>query len=728
MSIVADPNQGLFTLHTQASTYQLKVGPYGFLLHTYYGPRIDGEDLSYLLPHYAMSFSANPADTGGDRSFSLDNQPQEYPTYGATDFRESALAVTGPDGVAYADLRYDGFELCAGKYSLEGLPALYGEGFDTLKIYLADPHTGLRVTLLYGVLERDDVITRAALIENRGTAPLILDRALSLGLDFPSSEYDLYTFHGRHCRERMPQRTPLPHGKLRVDSLRGASSHQYNPFVILCDRDATEDAGCCYGASLVYSGSFLAQAEVDQTGSTRLVMGIHPDTFRWALAPGETFPVPEVCLTFSGEGLTGLSQRLHRAFRDHLCRGKYRAARRPVLINSWEAVYFDFDSDKLVEIARSAAPLGVELLVMDDGWFGKRDDDNSGLGDWTVNERKLKGSLAQLADRVNACGLGLGIWIEPEMVSEDSDLYRAHPDWCLHIPGRPGSRSRNQLVLDMGRRDVQDYLFDSISAVLASANIAYVKWDMNRHLTEVGSAALPASRQGEAGHRHILGVYRLMERLTSAFPDILFEGCSGGGGRFDAGMLYYTPQIWCSDDTDAAERLVIQYGTSFGYPVSAVGSHVSVCPNHQTGRSTPLHTRGVVAMAGTVGYELDISRMSEEEKGQVAAQVATYKRNEALINRGDYYRLSDVMAQSEYAAWMFVSPERDRALFSFVQRYAQAASPGFRVRLKGLKPHARYRVGDTGLTLSGAALMSAGLPITPMPGDHGAVQWEIAEE
>lgn len=727
MSIVADPNQGLFTLHTQASTYQLKVGPYGFLLHTYYGPRIDGEDLSYLLPHYAMSFSANPADTGGDRSFSLDNQPQEYPTYGATDFRESALAVTGPDGVAYADLRYDGFELCAGKYSLEGLPALYGKGFDTLKIYLADPHTGLRVTLLYGVLERDDVITRAALIENRGTAPLLLDRALSLGLDFPSSEYDLYTFHGRHCRERMPQRTPLPHGKLRVDSLRGASSHQYNPFVILCDRDATEDAGCCYGASLVYSGSFLAQAEVDQTGSTRLVMGIHPDTFRWALAPGETFPVPEVCLTFSGEGLTGLSQRLHRAFRDHLCRGKYRAARRPVLINSWEAVYFDFDSDKLVEIARSAAPLGVELLVMDDGWFGKRDDDNSGLGDWTVNERKLKGSLAQLADRVNACGLGLGIWIEPEMVSEDSDLYRAHPDWCLHIPGRPGSRSRNQLVLDMGRRDVQDYLFDSISAVLASANIAYVKWDMNRHLTEVGSAALPASRQGEAGHRHILGVYRLMERLTSAFPDILFEGCSGGGGRFDAGMLYYTPQIWCSDDTDAAERLIIQYGTSFGYPVSAVGSHVSVCPNHQTGRSTPLHTRGVVAMAGTFGYELDISRMSEEEKGQVAAQVATYKRNEALINRGDYYRLSDVMAQSEYAAWMFVSPERDRALFSFVQRYAQAASPGFRVRLKGLKPHARYRVGDTGLTLSGAALMSAGLPLTPMPGDHGAVQWEIAE-
>ena len=727
MSIVADPNQGLFTLHTQASTYQLKVGPYGFLLHTYYGPRIDGEDLSYLLPHYAMSFSSNPADTGGDRSFSLDNQPQEYPTYGATDFRESALAVTGPDGVAYADLRYDGFELCAGKYSLEGLPALYGEGFDTLKIYLADPHTGLRVTLLYGVLERDDVITRAALIENRGTAPLLLDRALSLGLDFPSSEYDLYTFHGRHCRERMPQRTPLPHGKLRVDSLRGASSHQYNPFVILCDRDATEDDGCCYGASLVYSGSFLAQAEVDQTGSTRLVMGIHPDTFRWALAPGETFPVPEVCLTFSGEGLTGLSQRLHRAFRDHLCRGKYRAARRPVLINSWEAVYFDFDSDKLVEIARSAAPLGVELLVMDDGWFGKRDDDNSGLGDWTVNERKLKGSLAQLADRVNACGLGLGIWIEPEMVSEDSDLYRAHPDWCLHIPGRPGSRSRNQLVLDMGRRDVQDYLFDSISAVLASANIAYVKWDMNRHLTEVGSAALPASRQGEAGHRHILGVYRLMERLTSAFPDILFEGCSGGGGRFDAGMLYYTPQIWCSDDTDAAERLIIQYGTSFGYPVSAVGSHVSVCPNHQTGRSTPLHTRGVVAMAGTFGYELDISRMSEEEKGQVAAQVATYKRNEALINRGDYYRLSDVMAQSEYAAWMFVSPERDRALFSFVQRYAQAASPGFRVRLKGLKPHARYRVGDTGLTLSGAALMSAGLPLTPMPGDHGAVQWEIAE-
>ena len=727
MSIVIDENLGLFTLHTHSSTYQIKVGPYGFVLHTYYGPRIDGEDLSYLLPRRSMSFSANPADTGSDRSFSMDSQPQEYATYGATDYRESALQVTGPDGAAYADLRYDGFECCAGKYGLEGLPALYGEGFDTLKLYLIDAHTGLRVTLLYGVLEQEDVITRAALIENRSTAPLSLDRALSLCLDFPTSDYDLYTFHGRHCRERIPQRTPLPHGKLRVDSLRGASSHQYNPFIILCDRGASEDAGCCYGASLVYSGSFLAQAEVDQAGATRLVMGIHPDTFRWSLAPGDVFTVPEVCLTFSGEGLTGLSHRLHRAFRDHLCRGKFRTARRPVLINSWEAVYFDFDSDKLVEIARSAVPLGVELLVMDDGWFGKRDDDNSGLGDWVVNEKKLKGSLAELARRVNECGLGLGIWIEPEMVSEDSDLYRAHPDWCLHIPGRAGSRSRNQLVLDMGRSDVQDYLLASISDVLRSANIAYVKWDMNRHLTEVGSAVLPAGRQGEAGHRHILGVYRLMDRLTAAFPDILFEGCSGGGGRFDAGMLYYTPQIWCSDDTDAAERLIIQYGTSFGYPISTVGSHVSVCPNHQTGRTTPLHTRGVVAMAGTFGYELDISRMSEEEKQEVSAQVALYKRNYTLINQGDYYRLSDVMAQSDYAAWLFVSPAQDRALFNFVQRYAQAASPGFRIRLKGLKPQARYRIGDTGLTLSGAALMGAGLYLPPMDGDYRAVQWEIEE-
>ena len=725
MSIVVNEAQGLFTLTTESSTYQFKVGRYGFLLHNYYGSRIDGEDLSYLLPKGSMSFSANPTDTGSDRGYSMDTQPQEYSCFGTTDFRESALKVTDASGAASAELRYSGYELCPGKYVLEGLPALYGEEFETLKVFLTDPLTNLKVTLYYGVMEKDDIITRAAKIENGGSDTLQLNRALSLCLEFPTADYDIISFHGRNCRERMPQRAPLLHGKTRIDSVRGASSHMYNPFVILCDHDATEDAGSCFGASLVYSGSFLAQAEVDQAYTTRLVMGIHPDTFSWKLEPGEAFTTPEVCLCHSGEGLTGLSHRLHRVIRTHLCRGKFRDARRPVLINAWEAVYFNFDNDKLVEIAENAAPLGVELLVMDDGWFGKRDDDNSGLGDWYVNENKLKGTLGDLARRVNEAGLGLGIWFEPEMVSEDSDLYRAHPDWCLHIPGRGRSRSRYQLVLDMSRADVRDYLFETISGVLNSANIAYVKWDMNRHLTEVGSALLPADRQGETSHRHILGVYDLLERLTSAFPDILFEGCSGGGGRFDLGMLHYSPQFWTSDDTDAAERLTIQYGTSFGYPISTMGSHVSVCPNHQTGRVTPLHTRGVVAMSGTFGYELDISRMTEEEKAEATVQVATYKRNYEVINHGDYYRLSDVMAETNYAAWMFVSPDKDKALFNFVQRYGEACAPAFRIRLKGLDPAAHYNVGDTGLILSGAALMKAGVVVEPKWGDNVAVQWEI---
>lgn len=725
MAILVNEASGLFTLQTNCSTYQFKVGRYGFLLHTYYGPRIDGEDLSYLLPDRSLAFSNNPNDTGLDRSFSMDLEPQEYSCFGVSDFRESAVCVTGSSGAAAVDLRYDGYELSCDKYALSGLPALYGDDFDTLRVFMKDPVLGLKVTLLYGVREEDDVITRAALIENESSAPLFLDRALSATLDFMTADYDMISFHGRHCRERQPQRISLSHGKQRIDSLRGASSHQYNPFVILCDHKADEDTGCCYGLNLVYSGNFLAQAEVDQASNTRLVMGIHPDTFRWKLEPGAVFTVPELCLTFSPNGLTGLSQRIHRTFRTHLCRGKFRDARRPVLLNSWEGCYFDFNGDKLVQLAENAAPLGIELLVMDDGWFGKRDDDNSGLGDWFVNEKKLQGTLADLVNRVNKAGMSFGIWFEPEMISEDSDLFRAHPDWCIHIDGRPCSRQRNQLVLDMGREDVREYLFKVISDVLRSANIAYVKWDMNRHLSEVGSAVLPYDRQGEAAHRHILGTYDLMEKLTSAFPDILFEGCSGGGGRFDAGMLYYTPQIWLSDDTDASERLTIQYGSSFGYPISAFGSHVSVCPNHGTRRSLPLETRGIVAMSGTFGYELDISKMTEEEKTLVTAQTVAYKKNYELINHGDYYRLSDIYSDRNFAAWMFVSPDQDSALFNFVQRYAECSAPDFRICLKGLCPEARYSVGDTGLVLTGSALMSAGLRIHPLTGDFASLQWEL---
>ena len=718
--ITHDRQTETFTLHTRHTTYQMKADEYRVLLHTYYGPRIEGEDLSRLIRRADRGFSPNPNETGLYRDYSLDTMPQEYSTNGVGDFRLASAAVEQPDGSTLLDLRFAGYEIRQGKYALPGLPAFHGEGGETLSILLRDPFSGVEVELLYAVFEAYDLITRAARIINRGEKAVKLYRAMSLCLDFLPMDLELITFDGGHMRERWPSRAPLRPGIQGVGSTRGMSSHQHNPFVVLCETGAGEDQGLCYGAALLYSGGFEAAVERSQFGDSRLVMGLDSNRFQWLLEPGEAFTTPEAALVCSPNGLGQMSRQFHRAVRERLIRDPYRGKRRPVLINNWEATYFDFNAEKLLDIAREAAPLGIELLVMDDGWFGNRSDDLRGLGDWTVNEAKLPGGLQALVPQVQELGMKFGLWVEPEMVSEDSALYRQHPDWVLGAAGRPQSRGRGQMALDFSRQEVRDYIYEAMKAVLDSAEISYLKWDMNRCLTDLWSAGLPAERQGELGHRLVLGVYEMLERLIGDYPNMLIEGCAGGGGRFDLGMLYYTPQIWCSDNTDALERLRIQYGTSFCYPVSTMGAHVSASPNEQTGRAAPLETRGITAMSGTFGYEMDVGKCTAEEKAVIREQVRNFKTHSRLIQEGDYYRLTDPFCGGEFTAWAHVSPDGREALVSLVGGSSRTAKPFRLLRLKGLNPSLQYRVNEE--VYGGDTLLYAGYPVPVMTGDYPAAQ------
>ena len=723
--IVLDKEKRVFTLHTLHTTYQMKADENGVLLHTYYGPRVEGGDLSYLVQYADRGFCPNPSQVGRRRDYSLDTLPQEYSTCGVGDFRLPSAQAEQPDGSRLLDLRYESHETRPGKYILEGLPAFHGQGGETLAVLLRDPFSAVEVELLYGVFEEYDLITRTIRIRNRGERPLRLTQVASLCLDLPPAPMDLITFDGGHARERWMCRTPLRPGVQGVGSTRGTSSHQHNPFVMLCARDAGEDHGLCYGAALLYSGGFQAEAELSQFGDIRLVMGLQSQGFSWLLGPGESFTAPEAAMVCSPNGFGQMSRQYHRAVRERLLRDPYAGKCPPVLVNNWEATYFDFDAGKLVDIAREAAPLGIQLLVMDDGWFGHRNDDFGGLGDWTVNPGKLPGGLGSLVSQVQGLGMKFGLWVEPEMVSEDSALYKAHPEWALGAPGRPVSRGRSQLVLDLSREDVRDHLFQALKNVLDSAEIAYVKWDMNRSFTDIWSAALPPERQGEAPHRYVMGLYDLLERIRRAYPDLLIEGCSGGGGRFDLGMLYYTPQIWCSDNSDAIDRLRIQYGTSFCYPSACVGAHVSACPNEQNGRVTPLETRGVVAMSGTFGYEMDLCRCTPEEKEIIRRQTAEYLSWARLIREGDYYRLSAPAQDPGYTAWAHVAPDRREALVSLVTGSTWTAQPFITLRLKGLDPGAEYRVNGGEALWRGDALMYAGYPVPPMRGDYQALQLHL---
>ncbi|MNO13220.1 Alpha-galactosidase [compost metagenome] len=721
MSIIFDEAKGLFHLQSRNTSYVIQL-VHGYPAHAYFGAKLrhDSNLEGLLTFQERASFSPNPIPE--DKSISLDSLPQEYPQYGTSDFRSPAYQVRLANGTRATELTYRSHRIVPGKPLLEGLPAVYVEQdreAETLELELEDRISGLTVVLSYTVFADFDAIARSARLRNESGEPIQLERALSASVDFPDASYDALYLSGAWARERHVQRRRLAPGVTGISSRRGSSSHQQNPFLALLRPDATEQQGEVYGFSLVYSGNFTAEAEVEQFGTTRVSIGINPFDFTWKLAPGESFQTPEAVLVYSAEGLGGMSRTYHRLYRTRLCRGQFRDQERPILVNNWEATYFDFNADKIEAIAKAGSKLGIELFVLDDGWFGRRDRDNSSLGDWFEDRRKLPDGLADLAHRVKDNGLQFGLWFEPEMVSPDSDLYRAHPDWCLHVPGRRRTEARDQLVLDMSRSDVRQYLYDRLSDIFSTVPITYVKWDMNRNMTEIGSAASSAERQGEVAHRYMLGLYELLGRLTSEFSHILFESCSGGGGRFDPGMLYYMPQTWTSDDTDAAERLKIQYGTSIVYPVSTMGAHISAVPNHQVERTTPLTFRGDVAMSGNFGYELDLTRFTDEEKETAKRQIAMYKEIRGLVQQGDLYRLQSPFEGNE-TAWMFVSPDQEEALLFYFRVLAEPNGPLRSVKLQGLDPAKDYELAGSGEVYGGDRLMSAGLSMASVRGDFSS--------
>ncbi len=712
--VEAEEKLRIFRLDNDEITYAMAVTEEGYLLHAYYGARCGEDDLSYLLRVQESPFT--PRILKREQASFMDGRAFEYPCHGIGDYRESCFMIMDEDGMSACDLRYRSHHIAAGKPALRQkgvscIPATFAgeDEADTLVIVMEDAHAGLTVELSYTIFKNLNVITRSAKVVNHGEADVRLSRVLSACVDFEDCDYDMITLNGSWARERIMERAPLHHGKQSVDSARGESSHQSNPFVALVSHKADEETGEAYGFNFVYSGNFFAQAEVTQHKHTRFVMGINPYDFSWLLRTEEEFAAPEVVMVYSNEGLGKMSRTFHDLYRNHLIRGQWKDKKRPVLINNWEATYFQFDTDKLISIAKQASELGIEMLVMDDGWFGHRDSDNSSLGDWFVYEEKLKGGLPNLVSEVNKLGMKFGIWFEPEMVSPDSKLYEEHPEWAIQIIGRDLTQSREQYVLDYSNAEVRDYVYGMMRKILDASNIEYIKWDMNRQLTEVGSTFLPGKRQRELWHRYVLGVYDLMNRLTTDYPYILLENCSGGGARFDPAMLYFSPQIWTSDDTDAIERLKIQYGTSLCYPASAMGAHVSDCPNHTVGRTTPFATRGDVALVGTFGYELDVTKIPQADREAIPGQIAKFHRFNPLVRTGDQYRIGNLYADSSFDAWMFVAKDKSEALFTFVQVLARPNYPSRSIKLKGLDPKKTYEIEETGQRVSGRTLMNAGI-------------------
>ena len=713
MAIIYNEKKRTFSLHTAKTTYQLKIGNLNYVKHLYYGATIQDEDLIYLVRRYDRGFSGNPYESLKERTFSLDAQPQEFTTQQQGDFRINSIEVQNADGSFSFNGRYRSHKMYKGAFTLNGLPtaiATENDTVDTLELVIEDSVTKIQVTLLYSVFEEADIIMRAARVHNGGEGEISLKRIMSVNMDYMNGRnLDLVSLPGRYGQERQVERQPLTHHVHKIRSGRGISSHQQNPFIALVDRTANEEYGSCYGFSLMYSGSFIAEVELDQYDQARLVMGINDRLFSYVVGPGEDFDTPAVLMTYTHKGLTKMSHNYHNFFRNNLNRSKFvKDVKRPILINTWEAAFFDFDDEKLVEIAKAARDMGVEMIVMDDGWFGKRDDDNSGLGDWVVNEKKIRCGLPKLVSQINDLGMKFGIWFEPEMVSEDSDLFRAHPDWAMEIPGRRAVRSRNQLVLDVSRREVQDYLIRSINGILDSANIYYVKWDINRAITDLWSNVLPADRQGEISHRYVLGLYRVMDGIIKTHPDIMFEGCAGGGGRFDSAMLTYFVQYWSSDNTKPLDNLKLHYGSSFVYPVCTMGAHVSTASP-----MVPIETKAAIAMCGTFGYELDATKLSEEEIEKCRKMSGYYHKFYDLNFFGDYYRLTNPFEPVNLVAWECVAKDKKEALLTVVTVHLTVNGPQEYIKCKGLLPNRKYRITGDGneWTATGMALMHAGVPV-----------------
>ena len=717
MSVTFNEEKKIFRLDTEKSTYVMGLSPEGFLGHIYYGDRLFMEADNYLLRMEEPPYT--PSVNKREKSAFLDFFPMEYPTGGIGDYRESCLNIRNAAGNMGCELHYAGHEIYKGKRGLKGLPASFSteDEAETLEITLKDADLDLEVVLFYTAFEKENAITRSVRVQNQGKEDLRIEKILSACLDMDNENFSMLSLHGTWARERHIQTGELHYGKQVISSARGESSHQEHPFIALVTNGTEQENGKVYAMHFVYSGNFMAETELCQFDNLRMTMGINPEEFSWLLTPGEEFQAPEVVMVYSGNGLGAMTRSYHDFYRNHLIRSKFKYEKRPILINNWEATYFDFNTDKLLAIARQAKECGIEMLVMDDGWFGKRNSDNCSLGDWKVNEEKITGGLKYLVDEVNKIGLQFGIWFEPEMISPDSDLYRTHPDWAIQIAGREATQSRNQYVLDLSRPEVRDYAYECVASVLRSANIAYVKWDMNRQLSDLGSSYLPKERQQELFHRYVLGVYELQERLVTEFPDLLLENCSGGGARFDPGMLCYSPQIWCSDDTDAVERLMIQEGSALVYPLSVIGAHVSDCPNHSVGRVTPFETRGHVALAGTFGYELDITKIPEEDRRLIPEQTATYKKYRHLIQQGEYYRIASYRENHKFDCWALSSRDKKEVLVTYVQVLGVPNSHSRKIFLKGFDPETVYKLEGTDETYTGEMLMKGGFLMKDFWGD-----------
>lgn len=717
MSILYDEQNRMFKLDTVHTTYMIGLSDEGYVGHVYYGRRLEGFWGKYLLRVQETPFT--PSVNKREKNSFLDCFPMEYPTGGIGDYRESCLNVRNERGSVGSEIFYESYTIRKGKPALPGLPAAFGgeEEVRTLEIICMDALLGLKVSLSYSVFEKEDVITRSVSIKNDGTERLRLEKAYSACLDMDNQEFEMLSLCGSWARERYIQRNKLCPGRQLVSSVKGESSHQEHPFIALVTPETTQETGEVYAMNFVYSGNFIAQAEITQFDRVRMVMGIHGEDFCWNLAPGESFQTPEAVMTYSDCGLGKMSRSFHDFYREHMIRSPYKYRKRPVLINNWEATYFEFDTEKLLAIAKEAKKNGIEMLVMDDGWFGKRSWDDSSLGDWTVNEEKLKGGLPNLVKQVRELGMEFGIWFEPEMISPDSELYRKHPDWAIQIAGREAGQSRAQYVLDLSRKEVRDYAYECVANILRSAPISYVKWDMNRQLSDMGSGSLSPESQGELFHRYVLGLYEMQERLVTEFPELLLENCSSGGARFDPGMLYYSPQIWCSDDTDAIERLRIQEGTGLIYPLSAMGAHVSDCPNHIVGRTTPFETRGNVALAGTFGYELDITKIPKADRELIPKQVELYHKYCELIQTGDYYRISSWTDKKPLDCWEVAAKDGSRALVTCVNVLGRPNIRSMRIRLKGLKNMSLYRLEGTEEVYRGGELSSCGFLVRDLNED-----------
>ncbi|MDQ0973381.1 alpha-galactosidase [Neobacillus niacini] len=693
------------------------------LEHLYFGRRINHRDSFSHLIEREVRPSCNMFE--GDHTSSLEHIKQEYPSFGTTDFRYPAHMVTNQIRSHITNYQYQSYQIIPGKPALENLPATYVEDSneaDTLEITLIDEVLQSKLFLSYTIYSKRNVICRNARFINTGAEAFYINNAMSTSVDFPDDEFEMLHLAGAWAREAHVEVQKISKGVQSIYSARGASSHTHNPFLALKRLDTTEHTGEVYGFSLVYSGNFLGQVEVDTYSVTRVMMGINPFQFKWKLNPNETFQTPECVMVYSNEGMNGMSQTYHDLYRTRLARGYWRDRERPILINNWEATYFNFNEEKILSIAKTARDFGIELFVLDDGWFGKRNDDTSSLGDWFEDKEKLPNGIQGLSEKIEALGMKFGLWFEPEMVCKDTKLFQQHPDWIIATPNRRASHGRNQFVLDFSRNEVVDHIFTLMDNILSKSKISYIKWDMNRHMTEIYSTSLEFDQQGEVAHRYILGVYRLYERLIEKYPQILFESCAGGGARFDPGLLYYAPQAWASDDTDAAERLKIQYGTSMVYPLSSIGSHVSAVPNHQVGRITPIDTRANVAYFGTFGYELDITNLSDEDKYKVNAQTSFFKEKRQLIQNGHFYRLLNPFESNE-VSWMVVSEDKKEAMVGYYKVLAKPNDKYYRIKLKGLDPNTLYAIEGKETTHYGDELMNIGIVLAEDYTDRAGEYW-----